>query len=368
MTCCHDSRLKEIYFKLIISVTHLKIINKLIVYLKYYKVLKRKYYFKEVDKMERANNQFCADAGGKYCPCHLAYSGDCIKCSLIRGAKTCECKWQGVCIYNELEHNKIVPVEERKESLCKIIEKKEIESNIYLLKIKIPSYLIRDLREPGAYVFLKDKNRESGFFNAPISVMDVDEENNILEVIVGARGIKTKPLIKCNEVIVKAPYFNGIFGLKEIKSNQYDKCVVILSGLSQVNSLNVIKRLLRNNNEVEVFIDEDGKRIEIIEEKIKDMGVNIQLFNLDDKRESLINYLKNNNISFVYSCGLIYFNKDILQLIDSIDNKIKFAIPNNNLICCGEGICGACTVRLNNCRIKTCKAQINGRDFINSLK
>ena len=77
--------------------------------------------------MERPNNQFCADAGGKYCPCHLAYSGDCIKCSLIRGEKTCECKWQGVCIYNELQHNKIVPVEEREELLCKVVESKEIE-------------------------------------------------------------------------------------------------------------------------------------------------------------------------------------------------------------------------------------------------
>ena len=33
--------------------------------------------------MERPNNQFCADAGGKFCPCHLGKSGDCIKCSLI---------------------------------------------------------------------------------------------------------------------------------------------------------------------------------------------------------------------------------------------------------------------------------------------
>ena len=318
--------------------------------------------------MERPNNQFCADAGGKYCPCHLAYSGDCIKCSLIRGEKTCECKWQGVCIYNELMHNKILPVEKRYEGLCKIIDNKEIEDNIYLLKIKVPNYLIKDLSEPGSYVFLKDKSKESEFFNAPISVMDVDDKNNILEVVVVPRGIKTKPLVNCDEVIVKAPYFNGIFGLKEIKSNQYDKCVVVLDGLSQVNSLKVIKRLLKNNNEVEVFINEKGKRLEIVEEKIKNMGVNIQFFNLDDKKELLINYIKDNDISFVYSCGLIYFNKSILELVDSIDNNIKFAIPNNHLICCGEGMCGACTVRLNNCRIKTCKAQMNGREFLSNLK
>lgn len=318
--------------------------------------------------MERQNNQFCADAGGKYCPCHLAHSGDCIKCSLIRGEKTCECKWQGVCIYNELQHNKILPVEERMDELCKIVEIKKIEDKIYLVKIQVPSHLIRHLSEPGAYVFLKDKNRESMYFNAPISVMDVDEENNILETIVVPRGIKTKPLVNTDEVFMKAPYFNGIFGLKEIKSMQCGKCVVVLDGLSQVNSINVIKRLIRNNNEVEVFINENGKRLEIVETKIKNMGANINIFNLNEKREMLENYIKNNKISFVYSCGLIYFNKHILQLVDNIDKNIKFAIPNNNLICCGEGICGACTIRLNNCRIKTCKAQMNGRDFLSNLK
>lgn len=318
--------------------------------------------------MERANNQFCADAGGKYCPCHLAHSGDCIKCSLIRGEKVCECKWQGVCIYNELQHNKIVSVKERTELLCKIIERKEIEDNIYLIKMEIPKYLSRELSEPGAYVFLKDKDRESPYFNAPISVMDIDEDNNILELVVIPRGIKTKPLVSKNEIIMKAPYFNGIFGIKEIKSNKNQKCVVILDGLSQVNSINVIKRLIRNDNEVEVFINEEDKRLEIVEEKIKNMGVSINLFNLKDKEDKLINYIRNNNISFVYSCGLIYFNKYILQLVDQIDEKIKFAIPNNNLICCGEGMCGACTVRLNNCRIKTCKAQMNGRDFLSNLK
>lgn len=318
--------------------------------------------------MERANNQFCADAGGKYCPCHLAHSGDCIKCSIIRGSRTCECKWQGVCIYSELEHNKIVPVEERTQVLCKVVENVQIEKNIYLLKIKIPSHLIKDLSEPGAYVFLKDKDRESEYFNAPISVMDVDEANSILEVVIVPRGIKTKPFINCEEVIVKAPYFNGIFGLKEIKSNAFNKCIVVLDGLSQVNSLKVIKRLVRNNNHVEVFVNENGKRLEILEDKIKDLGVNIQLFNMNDKKEILENYIKDNDISFVYSCGLIYFNKSMLKLVDSIDSNIKFAIPNNNLICCGEGMCGACTIRLDSCRVKTCKAQLNGREFLSNLK
>lgn len=317
--------------------------------------------------MGKKEFQFCADAGGKYCPCHLGHSGDCIKCNLICGEKVCDCKWQGVCVYDLLKHDKIVPVEERQETKCKIIETKEIEENIYHIKILVPKNIIKSLCEPGSYVFLKDKDKENSMYNAPISVMDIDEKNSILEVIVVPRGVKTKPIVKADEVVVKAPYFNGIFGMKEIKSCQGDNCLIVLDGLSQVNSIKVIKRLLLNHNNVEVFINDKGKRLEIIEEKIKGMGVNINYFNLNENHELLERYIGQNNIKFVYSCGLIPFNKEILKLVDDIDKNIKFAIPNNNLICCGEGICGACTIRLNNCRVKTCKAQIDGRYFLNNI-
>lgn len=318
--------------------------------------------------MEKSNIQFCADAGGKYCPCHLAYSGDCIKCSLIRGEKVCDCKWQGVCIYNQLQHNKIIGVNERKELLCDVLESKEIEIDLYLMKIKIPKSIVKDLCEPGAYVLLKDKNRENMMFNAPISVMDIDEENNILEVIIHPRGVKTKPIVKADKVILKAPYFNGIFGIKQIKSNINQNCVVILNGLSQVNSINVIKRLIKNHNHVEVFLNNKGVALDIIKDKISRMGVNINDISLSDDKDLIIDYIKRENVPFVYVGASITFSKDVMNIIDSIDKNIKLAISNDNLICCGEGICGACVVNIDGFKVKTCKAQVDSREYLNSIK
>ena len=318
--------------------------------------------------MEKSNIQFCADAGGKYCPCHLAYSGDCIKCSLIRGEKVCDCKWQGVCIYNQLQHNKIIGVNERKELLCDVLESKEIETDLYLMKIKIPKSIVKDLCEPGAYVLLKDKNRENMMFNAPISVMDIDEENNILEVIIHSIGVKTKPIVKADKVILKAPYFNGIFGIKEIKSNINQNCVVILNGLSQVNSINVIKRLIKNHNHVEVFLNNKGVALDIIKDKISRMGVNINDISLSDDKDLIIDYIKRENVPFVYVGASITFSKDVMNIIDSIDKNIKLAISNDNLICCGEGICGACVINIDGFKVKTCKAQVDSREYLNSIK
>ena len=109
--------------------------------------------------MEKNIIRFCADAGGKYCPCHLAYSGDCIKCPMIQGKNKCDCDWQGVCTYNLLNHSRISPIDERKEILCDILSTEQIGDNLYLIKIKVPKDIAKYLYEPGVYVFLKDKDK-----------------------------------------------------------------------------------------------------------------------------------------------------------------------------------------------------------------
>lgn len=316
--------------------------------------------------MKKTNNLSCADAGSKYCPCHLAYSGDCIKCSLIRGEKTCDCLWQGVCIYNEVQHNKDPQVCEREEYLCEIVEVRELQDNILLIRVSIPKSIARDLCSPGAYVLLKSKDRSSVIFNTPISVMNVDTENNILEMIIKPRGVKTKSLVNYDKVWLRGPYFNGVFGISDISYAANSNCAVILSGLSQVNSINIIKSLISNNN-VDVFLNTQAVILDEVVNKIMETGANIRTINMQEDEEFIRDYLKRNNIELVYSGGHTSFNKKMMEKIDSVNKDIKLVIPNNNLICCGEGICGACTVNINGTRVKSCKAQIDSRAYLNSL-
>ena len=309
----------------------------------------------------------CADAGSKYCPCHLAYSKDCILCNMLNKNETCDCMWKGVCIYNEVAHNKNSPILQRQEYLCDIEDINSIEECTYLIKIKIPKVLSKDLCSPGAYILIKSKDKDSEMFNTPISVMDVDVDNNTVEVVVKTIGIKTKDLIKSNQVYIKAPYFNGIFGLKEIKSTSKSNSLVILNGLSQVNSINVVRRLVENNNKVDVFINHNGVILENVIQKISDLGANIYHIDIDDDKAYIEDYIKTNNIRLVYSGGSNHFNKDIMNIVNSIDENIRFAISNNNLICCGEGICGACSINLNGLKVKTCKTQVSSKEYLDSI-
>ncbi len=314
--------------------------------------------------MNKGKNRACIDCGNQYCPCHLAYSGDCIKCSLLRGEKTCDCLWQGICVYNEVQHNKKESlINERKEYLCEINNKKELEEGIYLLEINIPKILIEELSKVGAYILLKNKETEKLSYNTPISVMDIDKENEVLKVVIKRAGIKTKALLECKEVIVKGPYFNGIFGVDKINNIKSSNCLVTLSGLSQVNSINVIKKLLKNKNTVEVFYNKNSIILDVVIETLNNMGVNIHIIDIEEDKNLIQDYIKRNNVSLIYSGGNNHFNKEIKSLVDDVSKEIILAISNNNLICCGEGICGACTINLNGEKIKTCKTQINSNDL-----
>ncbi|RDY24761.1 sulfide/dihydroorotate dehydrogenase-like FAD/NAD-binding protein [Romboutsia maritimum] len=318
--------------------------------------------------MGNVNIQSCADAGSKYCPCHLAYSGDCIKCSLLRGKKTCDCVWQGVCIYSEVQHNKNLSICERQEHLCKIAQVKKIEEDLFFIKIQVPKNIVGELKSPGAYVLLKSKDKNSDIFNAPISVMDVNTQESYIEVVIKSMGIKTKSIINFDEVWVKGPYYNGVFGTRGLNNTNQENCLVILNGLSQVSAINIIKKLLENKNKVEVIFNSQSIILEEVKNKIQQMGINISIVNVFEDKNFISDYLSRNNVKFVYSGGCNNFNKIIMNIVDEVSEDIKLSISNNNLICCGEGICGACTVRINGEKMKSCKSQIDSREFLKTLK
>ena len=136
-----------------------------------------------------------------------------------------------------------------------------------------------------------------------------------------------------------------------------------MSGLSQVNSINVIKKLLKNKNTVEVFYNKNSIILDVVIETLNNMGVNIHIIDIEEDKNLIQDYIKRNNVSLIYSGGNNHFNKEIKSLVDDVSKEIILAISNNNLICCGEGICGACTINLNGEKIKTCKTQINSNDL-----
>ncbi|SHJ72721.1 sulfide/dihydroorotate dehydrogenase-like FAD/NAD-binding protein [Tepidibacter formicigenes] len=305
----------------------------------------------------------CVDAGSIYCPCYLAETKDCIVCSHLGGDDFCDCTWQGVCIYQNFMKNNEKINEIRKDILCNIKRKTEIEKNIYLLEIEIPKNLALELVHPGSYVLLRGERRKEEKFNSPISVMNINLDENILSVVIEEIGPKTKDLLKNKKVYIKGPYGNGIFGLKYLKKIKDKKAILMTRGLSSVTLVNVTNQLLKNNNDVKIFIDKNGKKLLIVEEILKNKNIKLNYFDFSKEDFLIKNELKK-ELDLVFSAGSNSFNKKVMNLVDEVDEKIPLAITNNNLICCGEGLCGACIVNIKGEKIKTCKTQVEPRIYL----
>ncbi|WZL74929.1 sulfide/dihydroorotate dehydrogenase-like FAD/NAD-binding protein [Clostridiaceae bacterium 35-E11] len=316
-------------------------------------------------------NLKCIDAGSEYCPCYLAETNDCIVCSQLSGKSFCDCNWNGVCIYQEYFWCGNKKKNHREISEAKIIQKKEMTEQVTILKLKTTQALARKLKHPGSYIFIRDVHKPV-FFDVPMSIMKADENKGEIEIAVHVLGPKTKSLIACsNTVLIKGPYWNGILGFKDLKNMTEKKALLIARGISLAPSLLTVQYLLKNKNNV-TFIMDSGKINHIfIDDYIKDLDIEKVVLNLRDQgeRKIMTEILKNGNYDLVYSGGSDRLHGMIANEIKNLGMQTKHIITNNSEMCCGEGICGACSYQSRNGKvIKMCKTQLGAKDVLEGRK
>lgn len=320
----------------------------------------------------------CVDAGTDYCPCYLAETNNCLICSQLKGKVFCDCiNWKGVCIYQEYVWNGKKMKEPREDYNAEVKKVETINENVIFLSLKVSRTLSRELNQPGSYVFLRDEGYPE-FFNVPMSIMSADEINNIVDILIQVRGVKTRPL-KCIEigqsVVIRGPYWNGIIGLKNLKTVKDQNCLMVIRGISQAPSLLVAKKLKFSNNNVFVILDGGSSKTTLSKKYFDEMGCTVTEANLlngrtfdEDARNLIMNIIEKEKIKLVFSGGSSIIHKSVMGIIKLFTNDILFSCTNNANICCGEGVCGSCTMRLKDGRrIKMCKTQSDPIDIIGGL-
>lgn len=311
----------------------------------------------------------CIDCGSEFCPCHLAESGNCILCSHLDGKDFCDCcNWNGVCIYQEFVTNNFKSKPGRKYQTCKVVDKQKFEEKILILKIKASDKLVSELVNPGSFIFARKTDCDKNF-DTPICVMDSDTSENILTLAIEIKGVKTKALDKLkidDDILIKGPFWNGILGLKEILEAKNKVCLLVVRGIGQAPLLPVLERLKYNDNRLIVLIDKSP---------FEDIFIKEKLFKYADEviecttiipggllsgscKNKLEYILENNDISLVHCDGADILNYQVMKIIEGHDKNIKFSCCNNEKMCCGEGVCGACTIMNNDEKLRRlCKMQ-----------
>lgn len=313
----------------------------------------------------------CIDAGTEYCPCKLAEYGQCLICSQCQGEEFCDClNWKGVCIYQEFYNNGNVAKDGRKTYECVVEDIINYDNKLIMIKFKAIHKLVLDLVKPGSYIFIRTDG--NAYFDIPISIMNCDVEEDIITIAIEIRGIKTAKLLNIkakDNIVIRGPYWNGVFGIKNILAQRQAKALILARGIGLAPMLPVIRKLISQDNEVQVVIDKNPFEVNFAEEFLIKYNVKVtensllDKGNLSDHAKVIIKDALNEGTSYIHVGGADILTYNVINYLDEIDrNDISLSCCNNFKMCCGEGICGACTARYSGHRVKRfCKEQADPR-------
>lgn len=340
-------------------------------------------------------NPICADVGTRNCPCPLAETGDCLVCSRLSGRRACDCRWAGVCVYNEYIQNGSKVRARREDRSTEILQRLWRGDDLVLLQLAVPRGFALEASQPGSFLFLKAPGA-SELTNVPVSVMAADAEHGSVWGALKILSAKTKALAACEEFLeVRGVYRSGLLG-KGLAGMQADRIRRLDSGIGepaeklQNSDLPARKRwliltkgvgfapainLLRwaaGRIDVHVIADPEKVGEDVIREQfgawqLENDHIHLEfqsLAKLLDRLEAASPLLQTDphvpassthgtpadhptaptlqqsNYDRIFLLASDYYIKCLSAAMKIPLEKLVFC--NNFHLCCGEGICGAC--------------------------
>ncbi len=353
------------------------------------------------------NNKRCVDAGTTYCPCGLAEYDKCIVCSRLNVSgrcaaygqqdgrcqvpATCDCQWQGTCIYNEyLQNNHCINDtegslesgcgERRQSRLCKIQKIKWFDDDLAVMQISVPRGMAEKAALPGPFIFVRAPGAEC-CFDFPVSVLRADYENATLEIAVKVLGPKSRALLdpyRENGLLIddtyrkplktgdwgwvklRGIYRNGLLGAEKLMDPAPKRVLCLTKGVGLAPATNYI-RWAEGRDRIDIIADLDK-----INREFADYALRGAL--PSENTKDVPGYMKGIE-SVVYGplpINLSWAESEkydviIISASDYYQQNIyvpaaKKVLSNNHTMCCGEGICGACMcVDADGSEHRTCK-------------
>ena len=314
-------------------------------------------------------NGLCADYGSRFCPCILAVTGGCVVCSQVNGKAFCDCKASGgICIKQELLRNGGKANPGRLTYECEVISVIHYDGLVFL-RVKVPISLEREVKRPGGFVFVRRKDAAS-WYDVPISVQFEEMMVGSIGMTLLFRGVKTnqfKDLVEGDTLLLRGPFNNGLLGLQHLEAQQSSRCLILTKGIGLLPSVSAVRYLQSRHNETELYVDEGNFSPSILKFQLDLFELPFKPLTLLDDDGELSTPAKHVIRRFVADGGSLihvgaseYVIHQVAAYLHYIGNRhVKLSACNNARMCCGEGVCGACTETTADKRvIHHCKEQV----------
>ena len=314
-------------------------------------------------------NGLCADYGSRFCPCILAVTGGCVVCSQVNGKAFCDCKASGgICIKQELLRNGGKANPGRLTYECEVISVIHYDGLVFL-RVKVPISLEREVKRPGGFVFVRRKDAAS-WYDVPISVQFEEMMVGSIGMTLLFRGVKTnqfKDLTEGDTLLLRGPFNNGLLGLQHLEAQQSSRCLILTKGIGLLPSVSAVRYLQSRHNETELYVDEGNFSPSILKFQLDLFELPFKPLTLLDDDGELSTPAKHVIRRFVADGGSLihvgaseYVIHQVAAYLHYIGNRhVKLSACNNARMCCGEGVCGACTeITADKRVIHHCKEQV----------
>ncbi len=320
----------------------------------------------------RQRRPICIDAGSKFCPCILADTGECLSCSILRGEEQCDCRdWRGVCILNEYRFNRRRSRGPRPEQAVQVLAAHRLAPTVVKLVVEAPEDFDEEWTMPGAFVMARPVG-SSQYYSTPICIFKaLDQEPSLLELVIQEKGVKSKALLQPQpRILIRGPYYNGWFGYKAVKTTANAQVIMVVRGIGQAPALKMAAELLRTGNELLVYLDPGSTEVAFIADELVKMGAMVRIVNLLEERSyrEMEQMLREQQIALVVSAGADIQHSRLAELIKRTGSQASIVLTNNHAMTCGEGICGACMIKVaSGEEVKTCKSQLLGEQIVATI-
>ncbi len=287
----------------------------------------------------------CIDAGRPgCCPCELAEHGACLVCGKLRGETCQECSWQGVCIASLYEQNGRKLVKGRSEKLLPVREIRNYSDDFKVFILEADKGFCQKAQTAGAYVFVR-RDGEKTWYDAPVSVLKAEPDTGMLHLGVYRCGAKTDSLFQAQDFLwIRGIYYNALAGMGTLSENS-EETFVYAKGIAIAplrNFLDGGSRYTRWMKNLHLYIDLEKIGFDFFREYFGDLpaeAIEVRSF----AREGLCSLDDLDRLEESRQANVLALTSPFYagQVERAAGRPVVRPIEGN--LCCGEGVCGACT-------------------------
>ncbi len=240
----------------------------------------------------------------------------------------------------------------------KLLEKKELDENLYEIKVEAP-YIVKRA-QAGQFIILRiDENGE----RIPLTIADINKEKNELTMVFMAVGYSTKKLA---QLVVGEEIHDlaGPLGIPtEIKN--YGTIVCIAGGYGAAPAYLMAKALKEAGNKVYIIVGARNAGLIFWQEKMKTVSDKYFITTDDGSlgkkglvTNQLTELMQQEEINHVITIGPVPMMRAVAEL--TRPQKINTTASMNTIMVDGTGMCGSCRLTVGG-EVKF--ACVDGPDF-----